>query len=78
MNDRQYFLFGRDVIKDYYDTDDWESLVKRARVESFDLFVWDSKITQPDEILVAFNGWMEFLVIGEEDYNELKQIRNEK
>lgn len=64
---KRYFLFGDDASV-LYD----EGRMYDILNEMYDVFEW-GKLTDPQEILNAFNGWRDYREITREEYNLLKK-----
>jgi hypothetical protein len=67
----KYFLFGRDAV----------ILLEERGIEAFEdstfaygIFKWTECKTDPVELLSAFDGWQDYAVITEDEYEYLKNL----
>jgi hypothetical protein len=65
---KKYFLFGRDAV----------ILLEEQGIEAFadttivySTFEWKECKTDPVDLLMAFDGWQDYVVITEDEYDYL-------
>ncbi len=67
---KRYFLFGEMAARAYFDRGNDNRWISVARRDIYDTFVWDDN-SDPADLLLAADGWLGWVEMTEEDYNDL-------
>ena len=75
-----YYLFGTDVCRIYNDNAHLETdelcllLATELSKNNGDMFAYNPDINHPSNLLLEFNGWMEFIEIEKEEYERTRKF----
>lgn len=69
MDDKHYFLFGKEAVSALIEGQTIEQVIKHDCT----IFCYDDRHDYPEDILSAFVGWGDYAVISEEEYEQFKQ-----
>ena len=71
---KTYFLFGSGII-DAYNDGGMRAACKYARNEwDWSVFCFEHGTTMPFELLDAYDGYLEWILIDEKEYNKFNNI----
>lgn len=69
-----YFLFGQEAVQAYLD-EDIDYLINLINEENLEYEVCHyGKDSEPTDLLYTYNGYSDYAVISEEEYNKINKL----
>jgi hypothetical protein len=72
---KTYFLFGEDVCRTFFETDNWDAVLEDIENGTeFDTYEFDNDNPQPADLLYRYHGWGDYAVITKEQYESIFEV----